>query len=144
MKSRPFRNSYHELLVNLHSTQSQISNEFQKKLEPFDLSSQQYFILRLLSEAHPHPLTVSELKNQMVDRSSDITRLIDRLVKKSLVIRENDPENRRKVNLRLSEDSYAFAQKVIGQFQNFESIVSHLSEPEVQTLNELLNKIRNQ
>jgi len=139
---RKFRNEYHRLIVNLHSTDGYIFNHFQQKLAPFDLSVQQYITLRFLSEAYPNSLTVGELKAKMNDLNSDVTRLTDRLVAKKLIIREGDPQNRRRVNLKLTEDAYSFVQSVATEFKDFESIVSHLTDEEVQTLNTLLDKIR--
>ena len=79
----------------------------------------------------------------MTDINSDMTRLTDRLVAKSLVVREIDPTNRRKVNLRLSPESHQFIEKVSVEFSDFELIIRHLTDEEVHTLNTLLEKIRN-
>ena len=79
----------------------------------------------------------------MTDINSDMTRLTDRLVAKNLIVREVDPQNRRRVNLRLTEESFQFVEAVAVEFKNFESIVSHLTDEEVSTMNTLLEKIRN-
>ena len=88
-----FRNEHHRLIANLHKTDGYIVNHFQQKMAPFDLSVQQDKALRLLSDAFPNSLTAGELKEKMTDMNSDMTRLIDRLVAKNLVIREGDPTN---------------------------------------------------
>lgn len=138
-----FRNEYHRLIINLHETDGYVFNYFQQKLAPFDLSVQQYKTLRHLSEAYPNSLTAGELKEQMTGMNSDMTRLIDRLVAKNLVMREVDPQNRRRVNLRLTEESNRFVEAAAVEFRNFESIVSHLTDEEARTMNTLLEKIRN-
>ncbi|UFH51928.1 MarR family winged helix-turn-helix transcriptional regulator [Spirosoma sp. KNUC1025] len=138
-----FRNEYHRLIINLHKTDSYIFNHFQQKMAPFDLSVQQYKALRLLSDVFPRSLTAGELKEKMTDMNSDMTRLIDRLVAKNLVVREVDSTNRRRVNLRLTEESYQFVGRVALEFRDFESIVSHLTDEEAKTMNTLLDKIRN-
>jgi MarR family transcriptional repressor of mepA len=84
------------------------------------------------------------LKEKMTDVNSDITRLTDRLVAKNLLVREVDPQNRRRVNLRLTEESYKFVETVAADFKNFESIVSLLTVDEVLIMNTLLEKISNQ
>lgn len=124
-------------------TDGYIFNYFGQKLAPFDLSVQQYITLRRLSEVYPSSLTAGELKEKMTDVNSDMTRLTDRLVAKNLIVREVDPQNRRRVNLRLTEESYRFVETVAVEFKNFESIVSHLTDDEVRTMNTLLEKIRN-
>ncbi|GAB4015832.1 MarR family winged helix-turn-helix transcriptional regulator [Spirosoma koreense] len=138
-----FRNEYHRLIVNLHKTDGYVFNYFQQKLTPFDLSVQQYKTLRLLSDVYPNSLTAGELKEKMTDMNSDMTRLIDRLVAKNLVVREVDTHNRRRVNLRLTGEAARFIQTVATEFKNFESIVSHLTDEEARTMNTLLEKIRN-
>ncbi|WP_338876226.1 MarR family transcriptional regulator [Spirosoma sp. SC4-14] len=137
-----YRNDYHRLILNLHQTDGYIFNHFQQKMAPFDLSVQQYKALRLLAEVFPKSLTAGELKEKMTDMNSDMTRLIDRLVAKNLVVREVDPTNRRRVNLRLTNESAGFVERVALEFKDFESIISHLTEEEVQTMNTLLDKIR--
>lgn len=140
---KPFRNDYHRLIANLHKTDGYIINYFQQKLAPFDISVQQYITLRHLFDAYPNSLTAGELKEKMTDINSDMTRLTDRLVAKNLVLREVDPQNRRRVNLRLTEKSYRFVETVSVEFKDFESIVSHLTDEEVRIMNALLDKIRN-
>lgn len=140
---KQYKNQYHELIANLHITDGYIFNYFDQKLAPFKLSVQQYSVLRQLQEVFPGSLNSGELKNKMHELNSDMTRLTDRLISKNLIIREIDPENRRRVKLRLTEESNEFVKKVAIEFQNFESIVSHLTDEEVKTLNTLLTKIRN-
>lgn len=143
MKDVQFRNEYHRLLANLHFTHGRIVNELQQKLTPYGLSAQQYAILKVLLDVYPNTMTVSDVKEQMVDRNSDMTRLVDRLVSKKIVVREVDEQNRRQVNLRLSESAYPLVKEVQEQFRNFEAIIDHLTNEEVATLNALLDKIRN-
>jgi MarR family transcriptional regulator, repressor for mepA len=140
---KSFRNDYHRLIANLHKTDGYIFNYFAQKLAPFDLSVQQYIVLRRLSEVYPESLTAGELKEKMTDINSDMTRLIDRLVAKNLVVREVDSTNRRRVNLRLTEESNRFTEVAAVEFRDFESVVSHLTDEEVSIMNTLLDKIRN-
>ncbi|QJW89820.1 MarR family transcriptional regulator [Spirosoma taeanense] len=141
--NKQYRNQYHQLIANLHQTDGYIFNYFGQKLAPFDLSVQQYVVLRRLSEVYPNCLTAGELKEKMTDINSDVTRLTDRLVAKNLIVREVDPQNRRRVNLRLTEESNRFVEAVAAEFKDFESIVSHLTDEEVRIMNTLLDKIRN-
>jgi DNA-binding MarR family transcriptional regulator len=140
---KQYRNEYHRLIANLHKTDGYIFNYFAQKLAPFDLSVQQYIVLRLLSNVYPDSLTAGQVKEKMTDMNPDLTRLMDRLVAKKLIVREVDPQNRRRLNLRLTEESNRFVETAAVEFSDFESIVSHLTEEEVRTLNTLLDKIRN-
>ena len=140
---KQFRNDYHRLIANLHKTDGYIMNYFSQKLAPFDLSVQQYIVLRRLSEVYPDSLTAGELKEKMTEVNSDITRLTDRLIAKNLIVREVDAQNRRRVNLRLTDESNRFVETVAVEFNDFESVVSHLTDEEVHLMNTLLDKIRN-
>lgn len=140
--AKQYKNQYHELIANLHITDGYIFNYFDQKLAPFQLSVQQYSVLRQLQEVYPESLYAGELKSKMHEINSDMTRLTDRLVRKNLIVRKPDPLNRRRVKLCLTEDSNEFVKKVAIEFQNFESIVSHLTDEEVNILNTLLTKIR--
>ncbi len=140
--NKRFRNDYHYLIANLHKTDGYIVNHFSQKLAPFDLSVQQYLVLRRLSEVYPNSLTAGELKEKMDDLNPDMTRLTDRLMAKNLIVREVDSQNRRRVNLRLTEATNQFVETVAIEFNDFESIVSHLTHEEVKTLNALLDKIQ--
>lgn len=79
----------------------------------------------------------------MTDLNSDTTRLTDRLVAKNLIVREVGAQSRRRVNLRLTEASNEFVKQVAADFNDFESIVSYLTDEEVSIMNTLLDKIRN-
>lgn len=137
-----YRNEYHRLIGNLHKTAGLITNHFQQKLAPFDLSVQQYVVLRLLSKAHPDSLTAGELKAKMTDLNPDLTRLTDRLIAKDLILRDADPNNRRRVMLRLTEAGHELVERAATDFSDFESIISILTPDEVATMNTLLDKIR--
>lgn len=137
-----YRNEHHRLISNLHGTHGYIVNHFQQKLAPFDLSVQQYSVLRQLFGVYPNSLAVGELKAKMTDLNSDMTRLTDRLVAKDLLVREVDPNNRRRVIVRLTDESYRLMESVTADFKDFESIISHLTDEEVKTMNTILDKIR--
>ncbi|MBO0935648.1 MarR family transcriptional regulator [Fibrella sp. HMF5335] len=137
-----YRNEYHRLIGSLHKTAGYITNHFQQKLAPFDLSVQQYVVLRLLSRVHPDSLTAGELKAKMTDLNPDLTRLTDRLIAKGLILRDVDPQNRRRVMLRLTEAGHKLVETAAVEFNDFESIISMLTPDEVATMNTLLDKIR--
>ena len=97
-------NSIHALAYfNILKTGSWIETEMKKALRPFGLTHSQLNVLHLLYNNDSDPLSVSELKNKILVSNPDVTRLLDRLVKKAYVIRETSPENRRKINISLTE-----------------------------------------
>jgi DNA-binding MarR family transcriptional regulator len=139
---RYFRNDYHKLWVNIFFTSAYLEAEFQKRLEEFNLTHQQYRILKFLKMEYPEPLSMSEIKDMFIDRNSDFTRLADRLAEKGFIEREADPANRRRIMLSLTGDGLKLITAAEARFNDFEELVSHLSSQEVDIMNNLLTKIR--
>jgi DNA-binding MarR family transcriptional regulator len=111
----------------------------------YDITSVQYNILRILRGAAPEPLTVGEVKARVMFSNTDVTRLMDRMAKKSIIIREQCPDNRRKVHIRISEKGISLLQelkpaieKTLHKFYSAE-----ISEEEATKTIALLTKIRN-
>jgi MarR family transcriptional repressor of mepA len=139
---KEFRNEYHKLLVNINYTSRFLLFHLQQKLEEFGITYQQFNILKILQIASPAVLSMSKVKEELMDRNSDLTRLVDRLIEKKLTVREQDKINRRKINLKLTEDGFKLLEAVDGQLREFEALLTDLSEKEVITMNKLLTKLR--
>jgi DNA-binding MarR family transcriptional regulator len=87
-------------------------------------------------------MMISTIKQQMLDKSSDVTRLVERLLEKNFIVRRPDPKNRRKINIKLNIIGHGLVTKMDKDIRNFEELVEHLSDKEIKQLNLLLNKIR--
>ncbi len=103
IKTKAFRNQRHKLLLNIMFTYGWVMKRSQSVLLPFGLTTQQHNILRILRGQYPKPCNVQLLKERMLDQQSDVSRLVDRLTAKGLVIREVNPNDRRKLNILISE-----------------------------------------
>lgn len=139
---KKFRNEYHKLLVNIQYTSRDLLARFQEHLEKYNITPQQFNILKILQSVSPNSLSMTEVKEHMIDKNSDLTRLVDRLIEKKLVIREADTENRRKINLRITDQTNMLITEIDQQIQCFEKELHHLSEKQVTKLNKLLIKVR--
>ncbi|MBK7310121.1 MAG: MarR family transcriptional regulator [Sphingobacteriaceae bacterium] len=117
-------------------------NEYHVVLKAYNVTAQQFNILKILNEVYPKSMMVSTIKLQMLDKSSDITRLVERLLEKNLVVRRQDQKNRRKINVKLNIIGHSLVSKMDKDIRNFEGFVEHLSDKEIKQLNSLLNKIR--
>lgn len=129
---------------NLLKTGSWIDGRMKKALKPFDLTHAQLNVLYTLYEYDPEPVSASELKKRILVNNPDVTRLLDRLVKKEYVQRETCPENRRKINILLTdsgrtlfEKAHLSAKHALGNF--FEE---QITEDEAIELRRILHKIR--
>ncbi len=142
IKQSKFRNEYHRLLANLYYQFNNIYNEVQKLLKPYGVSFQQYNILSILRGQYPNAASIQLIKERMVEQNSDVSRLVDRLLKKKLLNRTTCPSDRRQVDVIITEEGLNLLQQIDGMTGRFDALVSNLSITEAQMLNQLLDKIR--
>ena len=138
----PWANSAEINKKDIYFTNNWLHNEYHVVLKAYNVTAQQFNILKILNEVYPKSMMVSTIKLQMLDKSSDITRLVERLLEKNLVVRRQDQKNRRKINVKLNIIGHSLVSKMDKDIRNFEGFVEHLSDKEIKQLNSLLNKIR--
>jgi DNA-binding MarR family transcriptional regulator len=138
-----FRNEYHKGLINITYTAKQLSYEFYQSLKKHGLAEQQYNVLRILRGFHSEaPLSISFIKERMLDKDSDVSRIVDRLVQKSLLSRIENPEDRRQKSVEITELGLALLDKMFNCEQKADTLLSNLTIEEVNKLNQLLDKVR--
>ncbi|WP_299438009.1 MarR family transcriptional regulator [uncultured Aquimarina sp.] len=131
-------------IVNLLYTENWISDQINSELKVYDISIQQFNVLRILNGQQGKPANLSTIQDRMVSKMSNTTRLVDKLIKKNLVKRVTCPTNRRKVEITITNEGQKFLEQVSPAMNNFEKrITSNLSQEELILLNNLLNKLRN-
>ncbi len=99
IKQKKFRNEFHKLAVNIIYTHSWLEYNISKFFKKFNITSNQFNILRILRGQYPEPVSINLLKERMLDIMSDASRLVDRLVAKGLVKRTTCVNDRRKVDV---------------------------------------------
>jgi len=137
-----FRNNYHKAIINIIFTTNQINSEFLKLIKSFGLTSQQYNILRILRGALPVHCSLNYIKSRMLDRRSDVSRIVDRLFKKKLVIREEGKKDRREKDISITETGMTVLSDMDKFEKKVDKLLKNLSNSEVDQLNILLDKIR--
>jgi DNA-binding MarR family transcriptional regulator len=142
IKQQKFRNEHHRAAVNLLYTYNVVSSAIQKILSEEGLTMQQFNVLRILRGQHPDPATNSLVRDRMIDKNSDVTRIIDRLVKTGLVERSLCSEDRRRVDIVITGKGLGILAKIDKRNSDMDAIMSGLTEREVEMLNELLDKVR--
>ncbi len=142
IKQKKFKNEYQKAIINIYFTNCFITSKFQDILKEYKITSQQYNILRILRGQYPQSATMGEIKERMLDRSSDITRMIDRLVSKKLVERRGSRKDRRLVEAKITLYGLNMLEEMDVCEQRMDELISHLSEGEVKMLNKLLDKVR--
>ena len=137
-----FRSEYEKILVNIYYTNNWRFGKYEQTLSKYNLTAQQFNVLKILFASYPKPIMISNIKERMLDKNSDITRIVDRLLSKNLISRRRDQSNRRKVIVKLNVIGYHLMVKMNKEVQVFENLVTHLSLNEATILNKLLDKIR--
>lgn len=140
-QTKPFQDEFQKLEVNLIYTFHWLQARVAERLEGTDITLQQYNILRILRGQYPNPATIVLLKERMLDRECDASRLVDRLVQKALVSRTLCPDDRRKVDVLITQKGLDLL-KMIDKRESFLKKHATLTESEMQTLNALLDKLR--
>ena len=137
-----FKNEYHKLIVNIKLTSSRINEVMHEVMCLHDLTSTQYNVLRILRGQNQKAVSIGLIKGRMIERNSDMSRIIDRLAKKNFIERNENKADRRQKDVRISDAGL----KVLAEIDNTEdsimNLLGHLSEDEVVTLNNLLDKAR--
>ncbi|PKP12547.1 MAG: MarR family transcriptional regulator [Bacteroidetes bacterium HGW-Bacteroidetes-3] len=121
-----------------------MNEKFSDHLKQYALSIQQYQVLRSLRELNGEPSNLLALQAEMVSKNSNTTRLVEKLRLKGLISRIQSEENRRMVEIRITEKGLNLLAEIDDVHSEFKKdIVEGLTEDEILTLNKLLEKIRN-
>jgi len=137
-----FKNKKHKALVNIIYTFNWIYERQLSFLKPFGLTIQQFNILRILRGQNPKPATVKLLKERMLDKMSDASRLVEKLRTKNLVDRRICDKDRRNVDVMITGKGLELL-KIIDERENEGSdLLKNFSDEELDLLNNLLDKIR--
>ena len=142
IKQAEFKDSYNKAVVNLLYTHSYLVSFQSAVLKPQDLSPEQYNVLRILRGQQGKPVTIAAIQDRMLNTMSNASRLVDKLKAKELVKRDECPENRRKVDVLITEKGLRLLEFLELQIAALNKKVIHLEEQEVVLLNELLDKLR--
>ena len=130
-------------LINIQYTSRILEEKFAALLKEYDLSTPQFNVLRILRGQKGKPASLACIQERMVDRSSNTTRLVDKLIKKELVSRRICPDNRRKVEIEITTNGLTLLKELdpLTSAENA-SNTSSLNDDELVTLNNLLDKLR--
>ncbi|MBK7665878.1 MAG: MarR family transcriptional regulator [Sphingobacteriaceae bacterium] len=103
IKQSKFRSEFQKTIINIYYTNSSLFSKFQDLLSEYKLTGQQYNILRILRGQFPETASIGTIKERMLDKNSDITRIIDRLIIKQLAERKNSISDRRVAEIKITK-----------------------------------------
>ncbi len=136
-----FRNDYQKAVINIVYTFNWMSERMKNFFERFDITSQQFNILRILRRAGT-PISTLQIRERMLDKMSDTSRIVDRLIKKSLVKKNISKNDKRLVDVTITDKGKKLLQKADKYQDEIDFILGNLSQTDVKSLNKLLDKIR--
>jgi DNA-binding MarR family transcriptional regulator len=143
IKQDRFESPAHEAILNVMVTYPWIMGELSTAMDEHDLTPAQYNVLRILRGCHPDRATCSYIGERLLDRTPDVTRLLNRLQRAGLVERRRATHDRRVVEVWITEEGLARLQRAdrpVGE--TIERITAGLTEEEHRTLSRLLEKLR--
>lgn len=142
IKQKKFNSEIEKLVVNLIYTGNWVIGVNAGALKPLGLTTQQYNVMRILKGQHPNPSPVSLVNERMLDKMSNASRLIEKLRQKGLVDRTTCPNDRRQVDVILTEKGLNLLNEADAEMKNAHSSIQSLSNAEAAALNDLLDKLR--
>jgi len=138
-----FRNEYHKGIINLNYTVKQIAYQFYQTLKKHELTEQQYNVLRVLRGFRSEgSVSIGFVKERMLDKNSDVSRIVDKLFERGLLDRKECPIDRRQKDLKITDKGLALLDEMFYCEKEVGNLLTNLSVEEVKQLNFLLDKIR--
>lgn len=142
IRQKKFKSEYIKADINVMFSANWISARQSNMLKPYDISIQQFNILRILRGQHPKPAPLKLLTERMIDRMSNTSRLVEKLKKKGLVTRRVCETNRRQVDISITDKGLALVEEASGLIEGEREKSRNLTSEEVKQLNRLLDKMR--
>ena len=142
IKQKSFYNEYHKLAVNLQFTANWLGALHAKTLRSFGISSQQFNVLRILKGQYPKPSSLILIRERMLDKESNASRLIDKLVYAGFVERVQCPNDRRQVEITITAKGIGLLEQINPRVEQISESMNSLNNEEAKQLNNLLDKLR--
>lgn len=138
-----FRNEYQKASVNLIFTSNWMREKISGIYDAEGITLQQFNILRILRGSYPHPLSTLQIRERMLDKMSDTSRIVDRLLAKGLVKKIKCRKDRRLVDITISDKGLKMLERLDKRQDEMDAVLGNLTEKEACTLSDILDKIRN-
>ncbi len=137
-----FRNEHQKAGLNLLYTYGWMMERTKEIFATEDITPQQFNILRILRGSHPQPLSTLQIRERMLDKMSDTSRIVDRLIAKGLVKKGTCKSDRRLVDVMITDKGRKMLERLDLREDELDSIIGNLSEKEAVVLSDLLDKLR--
>lgn len=142
IKQQQFTSENQKLIINLIFTNNWLTEKIRDFLSTADITLQQFNILRILRGSHPQPLSTLTIRERMLDKMSDTSRIVDRLVLKGLVDKKTCPSDKRLVDISITREGKKVLATIDQKEKEVMAVVANLNQEEMEILNGLLDKMR--
>lgn len=143
IKQSKFESPFQKAVINIIYTANWLRDQQTELFKQHDILPQHYNVLRIVNGKHPKSVSPGDIKEVMLDKGNDVTRLVDKLVKMGFLKRSLCEENRRKIDINLTDKGVKFLKEVNEPMRKqYHNIKKVLSEKEAETLSNLLDKLR--
>ena len=142
VKQTKFTNEHQKVMVNILFTASWLNQKNSTRLKKFNLTPEQFNVLRILRGCHPTAMRLSDITERMLDRSSNCTRLVEKLRLKGFVTRKICESNRRQVDISITSSGLELLSAIDKEYKQWLSDLQSISESEARELNHILDKLR--
>lgn len=143
IKQSKFESPIQKAVINIIYTANWFRDLQSELFKQHDILPQHYNVLRIIKGKHPQSVSPGDIKEVMLDKGTDVTRLVDKLVKRGLVKRSLCEENRRKIDINLTDKGLDFLKTLNDPMRKqYNTIKKQLSEKEAELLSDLLDKLR--
>ena len=141
-QSKGFRDEWEKAVLNIIFTSNWINGYQARFLKQFDVTPEQYNILRILKGQHPEPASVNLLKDRMLNKMSNASRLVEKLRKKGFVKRGECRKDRRRVEVCITDEGLELIDKIDAAYAGARQNHSKVTQEEAEILNRILDKFR--
>ena len=129
-------------MINILYSYGWVLEKIKERLAKEDITHQQFNILRILRGSHPKPLSTLQIRERMLDKMSDTSRIVDRLVTKGLVKKTTCSKDKRLVDVTITEKGQKLLKKIDAESDQIADVMANLTEKEAEILSGLLDKLR--
>lgn len=142
IKQHAFKDVRQKAIINILYTSHFLEEHIRHYLQPEGLTHQQFNVLRILRGSHPKPLSTTQIRERMIDKMSDTSRIVERLIKKDLVLKKKCPADKRLVDVQISRKGLNKLKSLDANEEQLFAITGNLSSAKLNKLGELLDELR--
>lgn len=142
IRQEKFATEYDKAAVNILFTGSWLYNINAARFKTYDITPEQFNVLRILRGSHPKPMMLADITSRMIDKSSNATRLVEKLRQKGFVKREICEGNRRQVDISVTDKGLSVLKKIDNDSEAWLGTLKNITKSEAAELNRILDKLR--